>query len=114
MILTICPYQILKNKQCSHFLKTSLSIVNWLILRVRIHVKRKIILFNLQCYQYNDDISLCSVFLVFNNIYIRYRINSTQMYTYLCEECVCLVTTFTFSNLRQSHSNQSKNKTPIH
>ena len=57
MILRICPYQILKHKQCSHFLKTILSIVNWLISRVKIHVKRKIISFNLQCYQYNDDIS---------------------------------------------------------
>ena len=34
MILRICPYQILKYKQCSHFLKTILSIVNWLISRV--------------------------------------------------------------------------------
>ena len=57
MILRICPYQIVKYKQCSHFLKTILSIVNWLISRVKIHVKRKIISFNLQCYQYNDDIS---------------------------------------------------------
>ena len=40
MILRICPYQILKNKQCSHFLKTMLSIVNWLISRVKIHVQR--------------------------------------------------------------------------
>ena len=31
MILRICPYQILKNKQCSHFLETILSILNWLI-----------------------------------------------------------------------------------
>ena len=57
MILKICSYQILKNKQCSHFLKTILSILNWPISRVKIHVKRKIISFNLQCYQYNDDIS---------------------------------------------------------
>ena len=57
MILRICPYQILKHKQCSNFLKTILSIVNWLISRVKIHAKRIIIPFNLQCYQYNDDIS---------------------------------------------------------
>ena len=57
MILRICPYQIVKYKQCSHFLKTILSIVNWLIARVNIHAKRKIISFNLQCCQYNDDIS---------------------------------------------------------
>ena len=57
MILRILPYQILKNKQRSHFLKTILIILNWLISRVKIDVKRKIISFNLQCYQYNDDIS---------------------------------------------------------
>ena len=57
MILRICPYQILKHKQCSHFLKTILSIVNLLISRVKNSVKRKIISFNFQCYQYNDDIS---------------------------------------------------------
>ena len=56
MILRICPYQILKNKQCKHFLKTILSIVNWLISRVKIHVLRKSISSNFQCYQYNDDI----------------------------------------------------------
>ena len=43
MILRICPYQILKNKQCSHFLKTILSILNWLISRVKIHDQRKFI-----------------------------------------------------------------------
>ena len=32
----------------------------------------------------------------------------------MCEECTIGVTTFTFSNLRQSYSNQSKNKTSIH
>ena len=57
MILRICPNQILRNKQCSHFLKTIVSIVNWLISRVKIHVQRKYISFNFQCYQYNDDIS---------------------------------------------------------
>ena len=57
MILRICPYQILKNKQCKHFLKTILSIVNWLISRVKIHVWRKFISLNFQCYQYNDNIS---------------------------------------------------------
>ena len=57
MILIICPYQILKNKQCSPLLKTILSIVNWLISRVKINVQRKFISFNFQCYQYNDDIS---------------------------------------------------------
>ena len=41
----------------SHFLKTFLSIVNWLISRVKIHVQRKIVSFNLKCYQCNDDIS---------------------------------------------------------
>ena len=40
MIPRICPYQILRDKQCSHFLKTILSIVNWLISRVKIHVHR--------------------------------------------------------------------------
>ena len=55
--MRICPYQILKNEQCKHFLKTILSIVNWLISRVKIHVRRKFISFNFQCYQYNDDIS---------------------------------------------------------
>ena len=55
--MRICHHQILKNKQGSHFLKTIVSIVNWLISRVKIHVKRKIIPFNLQCYQYNDGIS---------------------------------------------------------
>ena len=39
MILRICPYQILKHKQCSHFPKTILSILNWLISRVKNHVK---------------------------------------------------------------------------
>ena len=48
MILTICPYQILKNKQCSPFLKTILSIVNCLISRVKIHEQRKITSFNLK------------------------------------------------------------------
>ena len=57
MILKICPYQILENNQSNHFLKTILSIVNWLTSHVKIHVKTKIISFNLQCYQYNDDIS---------------------------------------------------------
>ena len=57
MILRICPYQILKHKQCSHFPKTILSILNWLISRVKNYVQRKIISFNFQCYQYNDDIS---------------------------------------------------------
>ena len=57
MIPKICPYQILENNQSNHFLKTILSIVNWLMSHVKIHVKRKIISFNLQCYQYNDDIS---------------------------------------------------------
>ena len=54
MILRICPYQILKHKQC---MKTILSIANWLISRVKNHVKRKIVSFNCQWYQYNDDIS---------------------------------------------------------
>ena len=45
MILRMCPYQISKNKQCSHFLKTILSIVNWLISHVKNHVQRKIISF---------------------------------------------------------------------
>ena len=58
MIIRICPSQILKNTQCRHFLKTILSIVNRLISRVKIHVQRKIISFNLQCYQHNDDIIL--------------------------------------------------------
>ena len=57
MILRICPNQILNNKQYSHFLKTIVSIVNWLISRVKIHVQRKFVSFNFQCYQYNDDIS---------------------------------------------------------
>ena len=57
MILRICPYQILKNEKCSHFQKTICSIVNCLISRVKIHVQRKNISFNLQCYQNNDDIS---------------------------------------------------------
>ena len=57
MIPRICPYQILKNEQSSHFVKTIVSISNRLISRVKIHVKRKIISFNLQSYQYNDDIS---------------------------------------------------------
>ena len=39
MILRIGPYQILKNKQCSHFLKTILRIVNLLISRVKIHAQ---------------------------------------------------------------------------
>ena len=56
MILIICPYQI-KKQQSSNFLKTILSIVKWLISRVKIHVQRKIISFNLQWYQYSDDIS---------------------------------------------------------
>ena len=38
----------------------------------------------------------------FFNMCTRYIINSTQIYTYICEECVSWVTTFTFSNLRQS------------
>ena len=50
MILRICPYQILKNKQCKHFLKTILSIVNWLISRGKI-------MYGENSYQYNDDIS---------------------------------------------------------
>ena len=54
MIRRTCPYQILKHKQCSHFPKTILSILNWLISRVKNHVKRKIISFNFQSY---DDIS---------------------------------------------------------
>ena len=57
MILRISPYQISKYKQCSHFLKKILSIVNWLISRVKIHVQSKIIPFNLKCYHYNDDVS---------------------------------------------------------
>ena len=48
------PYPILKHKQCKHFSKT---ILNWQISRVKNHVKRKIISFNFQCYQYNDYIS---------------------------------------------------------
>ena len=51
MILRICPYQILKNKQCSHFLKTILSILNWLISRVKIHNQRKFISFNLHVWK---------------------------------------------------------------
>ena len=43
MILRICPYQILNNKQCSHFMKTILSILYWLISRVKIHDQRKFI-----------------------------------------------------------------------
>ena len=43
MIPKICPYQILKHKQCNHFQKTILSIVNCLISRVKIHVQIKII-----------------------------------------------------------------------
>ena len=38
MILRICPYQISNNKQCSHFRKTIVSIANWLISHVKIHV----------------------------------------------------------------------------
>ena len=68
MIMRICSYQILKNEHCSHFLKTILSIVNWLISRVKIHIHRKFISLNFQCYQYNDDISYCSVFLVFKYV----------------------------------------------
>ena len=41
MIRRTCPYHILKHKQCSHFPKTILSILNWLISRVKNHVKRK-------------------------------------------------------------------------
>ena len=86
MILTICPYLILKDEQCSHFLKIILSIVNWLISRVKINVQRKIISFNLQCYQYNDDISKCSLFIF--NMYTEYRINNTQNNPSICEGCV--------------------------
>ena len=39
MILRIGPYPILKNIQCSHFLKTILSILNWLISRVKIMIR---------------------------------------------------------------------------
>ena len=108
--MRICPYQILKNKQCSHFLKTIVSIVNWLISRVKIHVQKNSyhsIFYTIMIY----PSALCSWFF---NMYTRYRINSTQIYTFICEDCVCWVTTLTFSNVRQSHSNQSKNKTPIH
>ena len=52
MILRIGPYPILKNIQCSHFLKTILSILNWLISRVKIHDQRQFISFNFRCYQY--------------------------------------------------------------
>ena len=58
MILRICLSQISKNTQRRHFLKTILSIVNRLISRVKINVQRKIISFNLQCNQNNDDIIL--------------------------------------------------------
>ena len=38
--------------------------------------------------------ALCSWFF---DMYTRYRINSTQIYTYICEEDVCWVTTCTSS-----------------
>ena len=57
MILRICPYQILKNNQCSHFLKTILSFVNWLISRVKIHVQRNSYHSIFNAISYNDDIS---------------------------------------------------------
>ena len=96
MILRICPYQIVKYKQCSHFLKKIFSIVNWLISLVNIHVKRKSYhsFFNAINTMMIYPSALCSWFF---NMYTRYRINSTQIYTYICEECVCWVTTFTSS-----------------
>ena len=81
MILRICPYQILKYKQCSHFLKTILSIVNWLISRVKIHVQRNSYhsIFNAINTMMIYPSALCSWFF---NMYSRYRINSTQIYTF--------------------------------
>ena len=114
MILRICPYQILKNKHCGHFLKTILSIVNWLISCVKIHA---------QTNSHHSIFSAINTMMIYpsalfswfyNYMYTRYRKRSTQIYTFICEDCVCWVTTFTFSSLRQSHSNLSKNKTPIH
>ena len=95
MILRIC-YQIVKYKQCSHFLKIIFSIVNWLISRVKIHVKRKSYhsFFNAINTLMIYPSALCSWFF---NMYTRFGINSTQIYTYICEECVCWVTTFTSS-----------------
>ena len=95
MILRTCPYQILKHKQCSHFLKTISSILNWLISRVKDHLnlreKSYHSIFNAINAMMIYPSALCSWFF---NMYIRYKINSTQIYTYLCEECVCWVTTF--------------------
>ena len=107
------PYQILKNKQCIHFQKTILRIVNCLISPVKFMYREKL---------YHSILNAIRTMMIypsahcfwFFNMYTRYRINNTQIYTCICGECVCWVTTFTFSNLRQSHSNQSKNKTSIH
>ena len=57
MILTFCPSQILKDKYCSHFLTTILSVGNLLLLHVKIDAQRKILSFNLQCNQYHDYLS---------------------------------------------------------
>ena len=81
MILRICPYQIIsKNKQCSHFLKTILSIVNWLISRVKIHVQKK---------SYHSILNAINTMMIYQSalcswffdVYIIYRINSTQINT---------------------------------
>ena len=97
MILRICSYQILKHKQCSHFQKTILSIVNCLISRVKIHVQRKIYhsIFNAIKTMMIYPSAHCFLFF---NMYTRYRINNTQIYTYICEECVCWVTTLQVLN----------------
>ena len=87
LILKICPYQILKNKQCSHFMKTILSIVNWLILRVKIHVQRNSYhsIFNAINTMIIYPSALCSWF---SYMYTSYRINNTQIYAFICEDCV--------------------------
>ena len=73
MFLTICPYRILKDKQCSHSLKIILSIVNWLISHHSIFsaINTMMIYSSAHCSWVFD-------------MYTRYKINGTQIYTCVC------------------------------
>ena len=63
MILTICPFQILKDKQCSHFRKKILSILNWLISRVKLMCREK---------------SYHSIFIAINTMMIYLRAGANE------------------------------------
>ena len=94
MILRICPYQILKHKHCSHFSENNFKHCKLANLACKNSCNKKSYhsIFNAINTKMIYPSALCSWF--FFNMYTRCRINNTQIYTFICEECAFWVTTF--------------------